>query len=304
MPGKKSGLGKGLDSLIPNKKNDISDPKVEKKQEKENDSPKSGEIMVRINEVEPNRDQPRKDFDEDALMELADSIRQFGILQPLLVQKKKNYYEIIAGERRWRAAKLAGIKEVPIIVKDYTDQEIVEISLIENIQRENLNPIEEAMAFKRLLQEFQLKQDEVAERVSKSRTAVTNSMRLLKLSPRVQQMIIDDMISTGHARALLAIDDEEQQFILANKIFDEKLSVRETEKLVKALKNPKKEVKKEKPEHTFIYENIEEQIKNIMGTKVSVNQKANGKGKIEIEYYSEEELERIYDLLMTIPRGE
>ena len=250
MPGKKSGLGKGLDSLIPNKKNDISDSKVEKKQEKENDSPKSGEIMVRINEVEPNRDQPRKDFDEDALMELADSIRQFGILQPLLVQKKKNYYEIIAGERRWRAAKLAGIKEVPIIVKDYTDQEIVEISLIENIQRENLNPIEEAMAFKRLLQEFQLKQDEVAERVSKSRTAVTNSMRLLKLSPRVQQMIIDDMISTGHARALLAIDDEEQQFILANKIFDEKLSVRETEKLVKALKNPKKEVKKEKPEHT------------------------------------------------------
>ena len=219
-------------------------------------------------------------------------------------EKKKNYYEIIAGERRWRAAKLAGIKEVPIIVKDYTDQEIVEISLIENIQRENLNPIEEAMAFKRLLQEFQLKQDEVAERVSKSRTAVTNSMRLLKLSPRVQQMIIDDMISTGHARALLAIDDEEQQFILANKIFDEKLSVRETEKLVKALKNPKKEVKKEKPEHTFIYENIEEQIKNIMGTKVSVNQKANGKGKIEIEYYSEEELERIYDLLMTIPRGE
>ena len=301
MPGKKSGLGKGLDSLIPNKKNDISASKVEKKQEKENDSPKSGEIMVRINEVEPNRDQPRKDFDEDALMELADSIRQFGILQPLLVQKKKNYYEIIAGERRWRAAKLAGIKEVPIIVKDYTDQEIVEISLIENIQRENLNPIEEAMAFKRLLQ---LKQDEVAERVSKSRTAVTNSMRLLKLSPRVQQMIIDDMISTGHARALLAIDDEEQQFILANKIFDEKLSVRETEKLVKALKNPKKEVKKEKSEHTFIYENIEEQIKNIMGTKVSVNQKANGKGKIEIEYYSEEELERIYDLLMTIPRGE
>ena len=304
MRGKKSGLGKGLDSLIPNKKNDISASKVEKKQEKENDSPKSGEIMVRINEVEPNRDQPRKDFDEDALMELADSIRQFGILQPLLVQKKKNYYEIIAGERRWRAAKLAGIKEVPIIVKDYTDQEIVEISLIENIQRENLNPIEEAMAFKRLLQEFQLKQDEVAERVSKSRTAVTNSMRLLKLSPRVQQMIIDDMISTGHARALLAIDDEEQQFILANKIFDEKLSVRETEKLVKALKNPKKEVKKEKSEHTFIYENIEEQIKNIMGTKVSVNQKANGKGKIEIEYYSEEELERIYDLLMTIPRGE
>ena len=179
-------------------------------------------------------------------MELADSIRQFGILQPLLVQKKKDYYEIIAGERRWRAAKLAGIKDVPIIVKNYTDQEIVEISLIENIQRENLNPIEEAMAYKRLLEEFDLKQDEVAERVSKSRTAVTNSMRLLKLSERVQQMIVDDMISTGHARALLALDDEEQQYILANKIFDEKLSVRETEKLVKALKNTQKRSKSTK----------------------------------------------------------
>ena len=312
MTVKKGGLGKGLDSLIPsgapkNKKNITEEKKqpvkvVEKVVEKIVEKPV--EMKMKITEVEPNREQPRKNFDEDALLELAESIKQFGVLQPLLVQKKDDYYEIIAGERRWRAAKLAGIKEVPIIVKDYTDQEIVEISLIENIQRENLNPIEEAMAFKRLLQEFQLKQDEVAERVSKSRTAVTNSMRLLKLSPRVQQMIIDDMISTGHARALLAIDDEEQQFILANKIFDEKLSVRETEKLVKALKNPKKEVKKEKPEHTFIYENIEEQIKNIMGTKVSVNQKANGKGKIEIEYYSEEELERIYDLLMTIPRGE
>ena len=312
MAVKKGGLGKGLDSLIPsgapkNKKNITEEKKqpvkvVEKVVEKIVEKPV--EMKMKITEVEPNREQPRKNFDEDALLELAESIKQFGVLQPLLVQKKDDYYEIIAGERRWRAAKLAGIKEVPIIVKDYTDQEIVEISLIENIQRENLNPIEEAMAFKRLLQEFQLKQDEVAERVSKSRTAVTNSMRLLKLSPRVQQMIIDDMISTGHARALLAIDDEEQQFILANKIFDEKLSVRETEKLVKALKNPKKEVKKEKPEHTFIYENIEEQIKNIMGTKVSVNQKANGKGKIEIEYYSEEELERIYDLLMTIPRGE
>ncbi len=300
MAVKRNGLGKGLDSLIPNKSDK---PKVqpEKKEKKaENVKEETGEIMVKINQVEPNRDQPRKDFDEDSLMELADSIKQFGILQPLIVKKKKDYYEIIAGERRWRAAKIAGVKEVPIIVKEYSDQEIVEISLIENIQRENLNPIEEAMAFKRLLEEFNLKQDEVAERVSKSRTAVTNSMRLLKLSKKVQQMIIDDMISTGHARALLAIDDEEQQYILANKIFDEKLSVRETEKLVKALKNPKKEVKKEKPEHTFVYDNIEEQLKNIIGTKVSVNPKANGKGRIEIEYYSEEELERIYDLIMTI----
>ncbi len=300
MAVKRNGLGKGLDSLIPNK-SDKPNVQSEKKEKKaENVKEETGEIMVKINQVEPNRDQPRKDFDEDSLMELADSIKQFGILQPLIVKKKKDYYEIIAGERRWRAAKIAGIKEVPIIVKEYTDQEIVEISLIENIQRENLNPIEEAMAFKRLLEEFNLKQDEVAERVSKSRTAVTNSMRLLKLSKKVQQMIIDDMISTGHARALLAIDDEEQQYILANKIFDEKLSVRETEKLVKALKNPKKEVKKQKPEHTFVYDNIEEQLKNIIGTKVSVNPKANGKGRIEIEYYSEEELERIYDLIMTI----
>lgn len=306
MAVKRNGLGKGLDSLIPNK-NDKTEKNVKKvaksddiKVKKEESAIKNGEMMVKINQVEPNRDQPRREFDEDSLMELADSIKQFGILQPLIVQKKKDYYEIIAGERRWRAAKLAGIKEVPVIVKEYTDQEIVEISLIENIQRENLNPIEEAMAYKRLLEEFSLKQDEVAERVSKSRTAVTNSMRLLKLSERVQQMIIDDMISTGHARALLAIDDEEQQYILANKIFDEKLSVRETEKLVKALKNPKKEVKKQKLEHTFVYQNIEEQMKNIIGTKVSVNAKANGKGKIEIEYYSEEELERIYDLIMTI----
>ena len=300
MAGKRNGLGKGLDSLIPNKAEKTVKAEKKTEEKKEERKSESGEILVKINQVEPNREQPRKEFDEDSLMELADSIKQFGILQPLLVQKKKDYYEIIAGERRWRAAKIAGIKEVPIIVKEYTNQEIVEISLIENIQRENLNPIEEAMAYKRLLEEFSLKQDEVAERVSKSRTAVTNSMRLLKLSPRVQQMIVDDMISTGHARALLAIDDEEQQYQLANRIFDEKLSVRETEKLVKALKNPKKEKKNQKIEHTFVYDNIEEQMKNIIGTKVSVNPKANGKGKIEIEYYSEEELERIYDLIMTI----
>lgn len=303
MAVKRNGLGKGLDSLIPAKaENKVAKADKETKPvpAKEDNTSGTGEILLKINQVEPNRDQPRKEFDEDSLLELADSIKQFGVLQPLLVQKKKDYYEIIAGERRWRAAKLAGIKEVPVLIKDYTEQEIVEISLIENIQRENLNPIEEAMAYKRLLEEFNLKQDEVAERVSKSRTAVTNSMRLLKLSDRVQQMIVDDMISTGHARALLAIDDEEQQYLLANKIFDEKLSVRETEKLVKSLKNPKKPVKKEKIEHMFVYENLEERMKNIMGTKVSVNAKSNGKGKIEIEYYSEEELERIYDLIMTI----
>lgn len=308
MAVKRNGLGKGLDSLIPNKSDKLTKPETKKNNsevkvspaKKIKEDPKASEILLKINQVEPNRDQPRKEFDEDALLELADSIKQFGVLQPLLVQKKKDYYEIIAGERRWRAAKLAGLKEVPVLIKSYTDQEIVEISLIENIQRENLNPIEEAMAFKRLLEEFHLKQDEVAERVSKSRTAVTNSMRLLKLSDKVKQMIIDDMISTGHARALLAIEDEEQQYLLATKIFDEKLSVRETEKLVKSLKNPKKEVKKITPEHQFIYNDIAEKMKSIMGTKVNINAKANGKGKIEIEYYSEEELERIYDLMMTI----
>ena len=308
MAVKRNGLGQGLDSLIPNKSDKLTKPETKKNNsetkvspaKKVKEDPKTSEILLKINQVEPNRDQPRKEFDEDALLELADSIKQFGILQPLLVQKKKDYYEIIAGERRGRAAKLAGLKEVPVLIKSYTDQEIVEISLIENIQRENLNPIEEAMAFKRLLEEFHLKQDEVAERVSKSRTAVTNSMRLLKLSDKVKQMIIDDMISTGHARALLAIEDEEQQYLLATKIFDEKLSVRETEKLVKSLKNPKKEVKKITPEHQFIYNDIAEKMKSIMGTKVNINAKANGKGKIEIEYYSEEELERIYDLMMTI----
>ena len=227
-------------------------------------------------------------------------VRQFGVLQPLLVQKKGDYYEIIAGERRWRAAKMAGLKEIPVIIREYSHQEMVEIALIENIQRENLNPIEEAQAFKRLLEEFQLKQDEVAERVSKSRTAVTNSMRLLKLDEKVQQMIIDDMISTGHARALLAIEDKEQQYILANKIFDEKLSVRETEKLVKDLKKPKKEKTKKDTSNDFIYRDLEEKMRSVIGTKVSVNQKSKGKGKIEIEYYSDEELEHIFEMIMSI----
>lgn len=298
---KRGGLGKGLDSLIPDNKSSKTVKSQEVKAEDENSG---GPIMMKINDVEPNRDQPRKKFEEDALLELSDSIKQFGILQPLIVQKRDDYYEIIAGERRWRAAKLAGLKEVPVIVKEYTKQEIVEISLIENIQRENLNPIEEAMAFKRLLTEFNLKQDEVAERVSKSRTAVTNSMRLLKLSEKVQQMIIDDMISTGHARALLAIDDEEQQYILATKIFDEKLSVREIEKLVKDIKSPKPEKIKSEVKNTFIYEDLEERMKNVIGSKVHVNQKTGGKGKIEIEYYSENELERIFDLIMTIQEGE
>jgi len=300
MAVKRSGLGKGLDSLIPDNRS------LKNKKEEKSSSPEgtSSEQMIPINKVEPNRNQPRQNFEEDALLELADSIKQFGILQPLLVQKKKDYYEIIAGERRWRAAKMAGLKEVPVIIREYTDQEVVEIALIENIQRENLNPIEEAMAYKRLLEEFSLKQDEVAERVSKSRTAVTNSMRLLKLNDKVQQMIVDDMISTGHARALLAIEDEKEQHLIAMRIFDEKLSVRDVEKLVKSLKNPKKVKEKTKIEHMFLYEDLQEKMKSAIGTKVIVSPKANGKGKIEIEYYSEGDLERIFDLIVNTQKGE
>lgn len=290
------GLGKGLDSLIPNTIGESKKKENSNQSSMVNERPDS---YVKITKVEPNREQPRKNFDEDALLELSESIKQFGLLQPILVQDRDTYYEIIAGERRWRAAKLAGLKEVPVIIKKYTEQEIVEISLIENIQREDLNPIEEAQAFRRLLTEFNLKQDEVAERVSKSRTAVTNSMRLLKLSDEVQQMVISEMISTGHARALLSIEDKDQQYILAQKIFDERLSVREVEKLVKSLIKPAKDKKeKEKPKDlSFIYQDMENKLKESLGTKVSIVSKGSGSGKIEIEFFSNEEMDRIYELL-------
>ena len=301
---KKNGLGKGLDSLITNKVNTAKTTTATTKPAVKKDEKVVEGILVNINKVEPNREQPRKNFDEDALLELAESIKQFGVLQPLLVQQKDDYYEIIAGERRWRAAKLANLKEVPVIIKKLTEQEVVEISLVENIQRENLNPIEEAFAYKRLLTEFHLKQDEVAERVSKSRTAVTNSMRLLKLDERVQQMVIDDMITTGHARALLGIEDVEKQFATAQKIFDENLSVRETEKLVKKIQNnkdiPVEKKKVSDPVMEAIYHDLEEKMKSILGTKVAINKKDDQKGKIEIEYYSMDELDRIIDLIRTI----
>lgn len=292
------GLGKGLDSLIP-----AGNLPKQNTSEIEKNLEKKAETIVKISKVEPNREQPRKNFDEDALQELADSIKQFGLLQPILVQDRKDYYEIIAGERRWRAAKLAGLKEVPVIIKNYSDQEIVEISLIENIQREDLNPIEEALAYKRLLTEFNLKQDEVAERVSKSRTAVTNSIRLLKLCEGVQQMIIDDMLSTGHARALIPIEDPELQLQIAQQIFDEKLSVREVEKLVKNISNPKE--KKEKDETSkallYIYQDIENKLKEKMSRKVAISSKGkDGAGKIEIEFYSNEDLERLTEFLSTM----
>ena len=289
------GLGKGLDTLIPTGKVEV---KSKKSTEKSNEV-KEPTTTVKITMVEPNREQPRKNFDQDALEELADSIKQYGLIQPIVVQDRKTYYEIIAGERRWRAAKIAGLKEVPVIIKNYTEQEIVEISLIENIQRENLNPIEEAMAYKRLLNEFNLKQDEVAERVSKSRTAVTNSMRLLKLCDEVQQMIIDEMITTGHARALISVEDPEQQYILAQKIFDEKLSVRDVEKLVKDFGKTKKEKKAKEKDKALevIYQEIEQKLKDKVGTKVSITSKGDGAGKLEIEFYNHDDLERIIALL-------
>ena len=309
MAVRKGGLGKGLDSLISPSSSAKSSANSGKKEPEvkvvekivEKVVEKPAEVRLKIGELEPNREQPRKNFDEDGLIELADSIRQFGILRPILVKKKQDYYEIIAGERRWRAAKLAGLKEVPVIIKEFSDQEAVEISLIENIQRESLNPIEEAIAFKRLMDEFHLHQDEIAERVSKSRTAVTNSMRLLKLDDRVQQMVIDEMITTGHARALLAIEDKEQQYFFATKVFDEKLSVRETERLVKEVLNPKVRKKKETDSaQDAIYQSLEEKIKGIVGTKVSIRRGSKQKGKIEIEYYSQDELERLVELFESI----
>ena len=307
MAAKKSGLGRGLDALFPEKT-------VHSKQEekpvqkavsaddkKEKETAENGIKTVKISKVEPNREQPRKKFDEDALLELSESIKQYGVLQPLLVSDKKDYYEIIAGERRWRAAKTAGLKEVPVIIKEFSDQETVEISLIENIQREDLNPVEEAQAYKRLIDEFQLKQDEIADRVAKSRTAVTNSLRLLKLDPRVQDMVVNEMLTAGHARAILGITDPDMQEMVASKVFDNKLSVRETEELVrKILKPSKKKEKVSNPAEDAVYESLEEKMKGITGTRVFIRRKKNNKGKIEIEYYSRDDLERIIDLFESI----
>lgn len=323
MAGRKNGLGRGLDAFFPDRTSVVKEParktatktvKTEKKSDvaekqtnptvvkKQTADSKTGAMIVKISSVEPNMDQPRKQFDEDALMELSESIKQYGVLHPLLVSDKKDYYEIIAGERRWRAAKLAGLTEIPVIVKEFSEQELVEISLIENIQREDLNPVEEAMAYKRLIDEFHMKQDEIAERVGKSRTAVTNAMRLLKLSEKVQQMLIDEMITAGHARAILSIADKEKQESIAMKVFDEKLSVRETVALVKRMLEPPKTAKKSKfsSAEDAIYESLEEKMKSIMGTRVQIHRKKNDKGKIEIEYYSKDELERIIDLFESI----
>ncbi len=286
MAAKKMGLGKGLDAMIPAKQSVSAG--LEKDRE-----PGNGETVLKITEVEPNKNQPRKNFNEDSLLELSESIKLHGIVQPLVVAKQKDYYEIIAGERRWRAAKIAGLKEVPVVIKDYSPQEIMEVALIENIQREDLNPVEEARAYQGLIKEYNLKQDEVAEKVSKSRTAITNSLRLLKLDERVLDMLVDENISSGHARALLGLEDKDEQFQLATKIFDEKLSVRETEKMVKKLNNPVKREPKKELKNDFVYRDIEEKLKQKIGTKVRINRKTEQKGKIEIEYYTPEDLEKI-----------
>ena len=300
----KRGLGKGLDALI---------PETEKSAEKEPEAIREivKEVVkevetVDINKIEPNNNQPRKAFDEDSMHELADSIRLHGLIEPLIVKKvSEDFYSIIAGERRWRAARMAGLKDIPVIVRDYNSQQIMEIALIENLQREDLNPIEEAEAFKRLIDEFNLKQDEVADKVCKSRVSITNSLRLLKLDKRVRNMIIEDKIKSGHARALLAIEDGDEQYNTAVKIFDEKLSVRETERLVKMIINKDKEKRKTKPEEEnkqeeLIFKKYEEKLKLIMGTKVNINRRSGGKGKIEIEYYSPDEFERLIEIMSNI----
>lgn len=310
---KRTGLGKGLGAIFGDEvmesaaeeqeaKHQAKSKKAQEPEKKEEDSDIGKELMVKVTSIEPNREQPRKDFNEEAMGELTESMKVYGVLQPLLVQKKGDYYEIIAGERRWRAAKLAGLKEVPVVIREYTKQQTMEIALIENVQREDLNPIEEAKAYQRLIQEFELKQEEIAARVGKSRVTITNSMRLLKLDERVQEMLIQNQITGGHARALLTVEDGELQYKLAGKIIAENLSVREIEKIVKSLskkKNPK-EKNVEDESLALIFRDLEERMKSAMGTKVSINRKDKNKGRVEIEYYSESELERIVELIESI----
>lgn len=278
------GLGKGLDLLIPGSLEEEKETK--------------DVVVLKTSMLEPNKDQPRKTFDDEKIAELAESIKQYGIIQPIIVSKKNDYYQIIAGERRWRAAKKAGLKEVPVVIKEYTDKEIAEISLIENIQREDLNPIEEAQSYKQLIEDYNLTQEELAQRVSKSRTVITNAMRLLKLHPEVQKMLIVGELSAGHARALLGLDKQEQQLKLAKDIVEKSLSVRQTEDLVKAFSETKKTKKKEKEDSmAFVYRDLEKKLTSVLGTKVKVSHNEKGKGKIEISYFSDDELDRLYGIL-------
>lgn len=315
----KKGLGRGLNDLLgtsdasrsPRSKktdnNASSSPEKEVKtvtKEVIKEVVKEVEQKININLIEPNKSQPRKQFDEEALQELSDSIKKYGVLEPLIVTKKDDYYEIIAGERRWRAARLAGLKEVPVVIREYTDKEIMEISLIENIQREDLNPIEEAQAYEALISQYNLKQEEVAERVSKSRSTITNSLRLLKLCEDVRQMVMYNMISTGHARALIPIEDPKLQYETAAIVYDQKLSVRETEAYVKSILEAKPEEEKAKKEPdkdlSVFYSDIENKLKSILGAKIAIKASNNNKGKIEINYYSQDELDRITEMLYSI----
>lgn len=297
----KKGLGMGMGDLLGTSKANATKAKSlgnEKVQEQSQE--------VALDKLSPNKEQPRKQFNEDALMELSESIKQHGVIEPIVVSKKQDrnnreYYQIVAGERRWRAAKIAGLKTVPVVIKEYTDSEILEIALIENIQREDLNAIEEAQAYDSLIKELKLTQDQLAEKVSKSRTAITNSMRLLKLSKEVQQMLVDELLTSGHARALLSIEDKNVQYELAQSIFDKGLTVRETEKLVKNYQKDKLAAKKpQKPakdEALFAaYKEKENEIKQHLKTKVLIEDKGN-KGKIVISYGSLEEFERLYEIL-------
>lgn len=322
----KRGLGRGLDAMIPNKiSNKTSDPASERTSKKSSDhlsdKPSDNEeakkavqavteqekqlaadgtrMVVDILKVDRNKKQPRKKFDETALDELADSIRQFGILQPLLVTKKGDIYEIVAGERRWRAARLAGLKEVPVILREFTDLEIAEISLIENLQRQDLNPIEEAQAFKRLKEEHGMTDDQIAEKVSKSRAAITNSMRLLKLDGRVQDMVIDEQISMGLARALLGVEDGDKQYEMAQDAFDRRMSVRDVEKLVKQLNAPKKSAKQKQDltQYQLQFDEYAEKLAGALGVKVAVTLKDRNIGRLEIDFYNTDDFERLYDKL-------
>lgn len=279
MPAKKSALGKGLEALIPNI--DVTPQK-------------DGVIEININEIEPNNDQPRKKFDEDKLQQLANSIKEHGIVQPVIVSREGEYYKLIAGERRWRAARLAGLKKIPAITKEFTEREIMEISLIENIQREDLNAVEEAAAYKRLIEEFNMTQEEIADKIGKSRSAVANILRLLNLDERVKNYIIDGVLTEGHGRALITLTNNEVQYEAAKKIIDENLNVRQTEKLVKIIQKGKS-IKQSKKNDPYIND-IQEKLKNALGTKVSINH-GRKKGKIEIEYYSFDDLERIMDII-------
>ncbi len=308
----KKGLGRGVDALIPSAETRKATTK--KKEEKPEVQVVEKEVVKEVvkevkvpadttlplSSIEPNRNQPRKNFDKAELEELADSIKRYGVIQPLIVQKKNDYYEIIAGERRWRAAKLAKIKEVPVVIKEYEPQEASEIALIENLQRSDLNPIEEAKAYKDLIEEYDLRQEDVATRLSKSRSTITNSMRLLNLSEKVQGMIEDGDLQMGHARALLGLENGDLQEKTAKTVVDKGLSVRDTEKLVKNILHPKQKKLPIPTENSAEMQRLAERLKEILGTKVSINHKANGKGRIEIDYYSTEEFERLYELFESI----